>query len=150
MSWTQLYKSHLVYISHTFLMLFCPESSNALRCRCNSLKISYQQVSDNISVKLTFYARGSTLSVLNNWFIFTTLLDSIVKKISELFKQLLQTHSPLTKIATATFNAVEEFLVICSCKLIIVLLGTGGKQADTPSAVCHTSDCFKHVVQIHL
>jgi hypothetical protein len=67
-----------------------------------------------------------------------------------MFKQLLQTHSALPKIATVTFKAVGEFLVFCSCKLIIVLLGTGGKQADTPSAVCHTHDSFQHVVQIHL
>ena len=66
-----------------------------------------------------------------------------------MFKQLLQTHSALPKIGTATFNAVEEFLVICSCKMI-VLLGTGGKQGDTSSAVCQTPDCFQHVVQIHL
>jgi len=59
-------------------------------------------------------------------------------------------HSALPKIATVTFNAVEEFLVFCSCKPIIVLLGTGGKQADTPSAVCHTRDCFQHVIQIHV
>lgn len=52
-----------------------------------------------------------------------------------MFKQLLQTHSALLKIATVTFNAMEEFLVLYLCKLIIVLLGTGGKQADTPSAV---------------
>jgi len=52
-----------------------------------------------------------------------------------MFKQLLQTHSALPKIATLTFNATEEFSVLCLCKLIIVLLGTGGKQADTPSAV---------------
>ena len=46
-----------------------------------------------LSVKLTFYAKGATFSVLNNWFTFTTLLDTIVKKISEVFKQLLQTLS---------------------------------------------------------
>jgi hypothetical protein len=67
-----------------------------------------------------------------------------------MFKQLQQTHSALPKIATVTFNAVDEFLVICSCRLIIVLLGTGGKQRDTPSAVCHTSDFFQYVMQIHL
>ena len=67
-----------------------------------------------------------------------------------MFKQLLQTHSALSKIATVIFSAVEERLVFCSCKLIIVLLGTGGKQADTPSAVCHTPDCFQHVVRTHL
>ena len=65
------------------------------------------------------------------------------KKNSEVFKQLLQTHSAHPKIATVTFNAVKEFLIICSCKLVIVLLGTGGKQAGTISAMCHTPDCFQ-------
>jgi hypothetical protein len=66
-----------------------------------------------------------------------------------MFKQLLQTHSPLPTIAMVTSNSVEEFPVICLCRMITVLLGTGGKQADTLSAVCHTPNCFQHVVQVH-